>query len=1594
MEACCSRFTAAEGGARLAAAAATRNLIITEHTNFIPTYLLVEYAQTIRGGLSDGYQRSVYITRESKVDCVAHELTILTDLMVVGVKVVDDVLDWRQVLESTQVMVTTSEVLTRILQKDFLNMSNINVLIIDSCHLVFRDINLQYVNKRPRILAITYPLFQSVKENEINKKDDDINYSDNNTISDDDVKDTDAEKENTDDINNIGTDNSVENNDDSDVRQESDLTVSNLVDNKCCSSKINSESNDVLDINDDMNENNEKIVVVRENKTGAYINLDDFDMYEKLEWKIEEMEKMLCCQMDLAEDIDGGKRLSPSVAKPKEVIIEFNSQIPAHLVTDAYKELDSFMRGTIYDALYEEFMNIPDPTIDPKTIFNLFLYVLDELGPYPADKAAFSLLTKLEKLKIKVPYERHFLLLCLCTSVFVKIRCYADLIFSRYESDWEKLSLFSTPKVLRFAEVLEQFQPESQNDTAEVNDNAAAVQKNNDKIEADANGTTINEKTQNDEEKPSDNNKQQNIDNPNKNDKVNNCDKTQIEIEDINKKSVEGNDDKIIDCNKTIDINSELQKCKENVDKNTKLVRSKTSELLTELNACDFASLGDKLEDKVNIIEMNLKNIDEYDDILTDSVKDTALNTKCVSESDTSKGLKKCRARGRGRPRHNMRLQQQNMDSLCGIEMSRSRAALMHLNAQMHECNLLLATSALEEGIDLPRCNLVLRWDLPPTDTENYSVTENFDNIEIEKDNIVVTKEIDLDLNNHKHIGSSTKDSVKFETVNDIETKEIVNENSDNKPNNGEINDFKTNDLMKSNSVSTNDSELNDFKLNSDLNKTREMTKSVGDTLDFRDTGAKSGTIKYDMDNNEVASVDLNSAIALINRYCGKLPSDTFTRLAPQWWLEQVRLPTATGPRVAYICTLRLPLNCPVKYNIVTAWAFTDCQPIIDCTDEEIEANPAPLFVNPMVYNGTQPDGSEYIDVDWAFLELIYQHTEEKKSQDDKVNWEEKAKKGEKEKSVMKMENPLLKPGEMFQFDTEKYKEAVVLSADLEKHDKKKEIEDSKSEEVENEKGNEMASSIPPPEEYDEYLEPLPPNLTFCTAAAAGGANWSEPVVKPKAYNAGRAFSMADSDCSYMSSDFDTDDSDLNSEGSDEETDGFCNNKAIQDLLPRNIGDKSASNKISNRENKVAADRVEHSIDSADIENEGSVDVNSESSDEKFDVNTTKPFYEIQMKENEEGKKIENKALAVDDKLTNVNVKLEAGDNNEIGERTGESTEENITDFEADEESSKTGLDKIEELFPYLDGIEIRNGQVTLETIEKNKRKILAELKKSLSEEEIKNLNCFSMKDVDIDSPEYVNEKVANVGFDDRSKYEKFTDGKDFIPYYEDSKGHSGKEFDFDYQPKLEGHTGPNKSIADCVEALIGAYLLECGPRGALLFMSWLGIRVLPTHEVPLPPGHPYRPEPEPVHQEPIFGELKAPPSPLLRYIDDPEGELERMLYFRHMSPGLNEVLTKYVKIQEENGHSISEEHYLIQEDELEQAEDVEVPKALGDLFESVAGAIFLDSELEAFSAAAPKSPVRELLEAEPDTAKFGTSELFGIFQIYYLLLYVSKIQF
>lgn len=46
----------------------------------------------------------------------------------------------------------------------------------------------------------------------------------------------------------------------------------------------------------------------------------------------------------------------------------------------------------------------------------------------------------------------------------------------------------------------------------------------------------------------------------------------------------------------------------------------------------------------------------------------------------------------------------------------------------------------------------------------------------------------------------------------------------------------------------------------------------------------------------------------------------------------------------------------------------------------------------------------------------------------------------------------------------------------------------------------------------------------------------------------------------------------------------------------------------------------------------------------------------------------------------------------------------------------------------------------------------------------------------------------------------------------------------------LTQHSIPDKSIADCVESLIGAYLISCGTKSALLFMKWLGLKVMPDN--------------------------------------------------------------------------------------------------------------------------------------------------------------------
>ncbi|CAF1396567.1 unnamed protein product [Adineta steineri] len=333
-------------------------------------------------------------------------------------------------------------------------------------------------------------------------------------------------------------------------------------------------------------------------------------------------------------------------------------------------------------------------------------------------------------------------------------------------------------------------------------------------------------------------------------------------------------------------------------------------------------------------------------------------------------------------------------------------------------------------------------------------------------------------------------------------------------------------------------------------------------------------------------------------------------------------------------------------------------------------------------------------------------------------------------------------------------------------------------------------------------------------------------------------------------------------------------------------------------------------------------------------------------------------------------------------------------------------------------------------------------------------------------------------------------------------------------------HLISDKSIADAVEALIGAYLIASGPKAALRFMAWLEIQIFPkmrlddgtemTGELP-PLSSPvdytnpsvlstiqsydfdrfeqligYR-----FHQRAYliqafthasysyntitdcYQRLEFLGDAVLDYVitrylyEHPKrhspGELTDLRsalvnnnifayiavkydfhkYFRCHSNELFLLIDKFVQSQKDKSSwcgfdecnlgddddendeffyydfltssasnnkdtysntmscAIDEEHLSTSHDdeqndettnEPDEWEETEVPKCLGDIFESVAGAIFLDSNksfntvwkiyyrmlkpfIEKFTTKVPKSPIRELLELEPETVAFEKPE-------------------
>uniref|UniRef100_A0A667XJD9 ribonuclease III n=1 Tax=Myripristis murdjan TaxID=586833 RepID=A0A667XJD9_9TELE len=279
-----------------------------------------------------------------------------------------------------------------------------------------------------------------------------------------------------------------------------------------------------------------------------------------------------------------------------------------------------------------------------------------------------------------------------------------------------------------------------------------------------------------------------------------------------------------------------------------------------------------------------------------------------------------------------------------------------------------------------------------------------------------------------------------------------------------------------------------------------------------------------------------------------------------------------------------------------------------------------------------------------------------------------------------------------------------------------------------------------------------------------------------------------------------------------------------------------------------------------------------------------------------------------------------------------------------------------------------------------------------------------------------------------------------------------------------------DKSIADCVEALLGCYLTSCGERAAQMFLCSLGLKVCTSCTtswnlhygwLKIPPrcmlDHP---DAERTLNHLISGfenfekkinytfqnkayllqafthasyhyntitdcyqRLEFLGDAILDYLitkhlyEDPRQHSPGVLtdlrsalvnntifaslavkydyhkYFKAISPELFHVIDDFVQFQlEKNEMQGMDSELRRSEEDEEKEEDIEVPKAMGDIFESLAGAIYMDSRMsletvwqvyypmmrpliEKFSANVPRSPVRELLEMEPETAKFSPAE-------------------
>lgn len=514
------------------------------------------------------------------------------------------------------------------------------------------------------------------------------------------------------------------------------------------------------------------------------------------------------------------------------------------------------------DEFEDELKAIPDPKKEPIDCLDQFLRVLDEFGPWCADRAALNLIAQIEKSKIKTPYERHYLLLCLVSTTLIQIRAYCEQIFQQILNDKECVEMYSSPKALRLLDVLRQFKPEKPLEEQNTTQNLISIRPNEQ------------------ETKPS-------------NDKARENNQNQTN---------EANTDKAMTDKTDKEKNFHVTKFNQpHSGKKTKggFVRPQRQfnhNYLNDPNAlCGLLLCNSVFTAKILfsfIYEMTKHDPDlEYLSVqyTGDRVADPVTETKQFEN-----------------------------------EHRKQEEVLKRF--RMHSCNLLIGTSVLEEGIELPKCNLVIRWDLPTT-YRSYVQCKGRARAQRAFHIIMVAASA-----MHKNICSEFLSDKNHRTI-------CINVEE-----NAEC--FESDELMKTfekdtddnDDEQTNEKELSELLAIKSVNEMEKETENIVKLLaqymqierillkkcsnqepsfqDLVDADLFTNFIEpYKPINStdpDTPFVNLASAVVLVNKYCAKLPSDTFTKLTPLWRCCK----TYRENKAYYQYTVRLPINSPVKQDI------------------------------------------------------------------------------------------------------------------------------------------------------------------------------------------------------------------------------------------------------------------------------------------------------------------------------------------------------------------------------------------------------------------------------------------------------------------------------------------------------------------------------------------------------------------------------------------------------------------------------------------------------------------------------------------------------